>query len=49
MSSSYDLLRSKNILAILDGDTVFGVYSFNDEKKNVEIKMPYLNELHPIC
>ena len=43
MSSSYDLLRSKNILAILDGDTAFGVYSFNDEKKNVEIKMPYLN------
>lgn len=43
MSSPYDLLRSKNILAILDGDTMFGVYSFTDGKKNVEIKMPYLN------
>ena len=36
MSSSYDLLRSKNILAILDGDTAFGVYSFNDENIGVQ-------------
>lgn len=39
VKSPYELLRSKAILAILDGDTRYG------EIDDVDISMPYLDRL----
>lgn len=41
--SKYELLREKNILAILDGDTDFGFLEINGENSNIEVSMPYLS------
>lgn len=41
-NNPYNLLRSKEIIAILDGDSRFGDYSFGDSSK-IEISMPYLS------
>ena len=38
----YELLRTKEIIAILDGDTKFGQYEFEDGK-SVDVAMPYLS------
>ena len=35
--SKYELLREKNILAILDGDTDFGFLEINGENSNIEV------------
>lgn len=40
--SSYELLRTKEIIAILDGDTKYGKYEFNDGTE-LRIMMPYLS------
>lgn len=44
--SGFHLLRSKEIIAILDGDVDFGTLSFvdkNGNEKNIKIAMPYLS------
>lgn len=41
----YKLLKNKQIIAILDGDTKFSVYSFRDNNKEIQISMPYLSGL----
>lgn len=41
--SKYELLREKNILAILDGDTDFGFLEINGESSNIKVSMPYLS------
>ena len=41
-NSSYELLRTKEIIAILDGDTKYGKYEFNDGTE-IQIRMPYLS------
>ena len=41
-NSSYELLRTKEIIAILDGDTKYGKYEFNDGTE-IQIMMPYLS------
>ena len=41
--SKYELLREKNILAILDGDTDFGFLEINGEHSNIKVSMPYLS------
>lgn len=41
--SKYELLRKKNILAILDGDTDFGLLEINGENSNIKVSMPYLS------
>ena len=41
--SKYELLREKNILAILDGDTDFGLLEINGENSNIKVSMPYLS------
>lgn len=41
-TSPYALLKNKNILAILDGDTPLGTYLFSDGQ-TVEVRMPYLS------
>lgn len=41
--SKYELLREKNILAILDGDTDFGFLKINGENSNIKVSMPYLS------
>lgn len=41
--SKYELLREKNILAILDGDTNFGLLEINGENSNIKVSMPYLS------
>lgn len=41
--SKYELLREKNILAILDGDTDFGFLEINGENSNIKVPMPYLS------
>lgn len=38
----YKLLKNKDIIAILDGDTNFGKYEFNDLSKT-DISLPYLS------
>jgi hypothetical protein len=43
MQSKYDLLRSKKILSILDGDERFGDFETNEGKQSVTISMPYLS------
>lgn len=40
--SPYELLRTKEIFAILDGDTKYGKYEFNDGTE-LRIMMPYLS------
>lgn len=42
MSDAFNLLRSKEIIAILDGDTKYGDYEFED-CTTVKIAMPYLS------
>ncbi len=42
MSDAFNLLRSKEIIAILDGDTKYGDYKFEDYT-TVKIAMPYLS------
>jgi hypothetical protein len=39
----FELLREKNILAILDGDTEFGEFKSDEPKGNIKISMPYLS------
>lgn len=44
--NKFSLLRSKGIIAILDGDKDFGDMIFEDEygnEKNIKIAMPYLS------
>lgn len=41
-NTSYELLRNKRIIEILDGDTVFGEYVFCNGDK-VNISMPYMS------
>ena len=41
--SSFELLRTKNILAILDGDVDFGEISTSSSKGNIKISLPYLS------
>lgn len=41
--SKYELLREKNILAILDSDTDFGFLEINGENSNIKVSMPYLS------
>ena len=41
--SKYELLREKNILAILDGDTDFGFLEINGENSNIKVSMTYLS------
>lgn len=41
-TSPYALLKNKNILAILDGDTPMGTYLFSDGQ-TIEVRMPYLS------
>lgn len=41
--SLYELLRTKEIIAILDGDTKFEEYEFEDDHTTVLIAMPYLS------
>lgn len=41
--SKYELLREKNILAILDGDTDFGLLEINGKNSNIKVSMPYLS------
>lgn len=41
--SLYELLRTKEIIAILDGDTKYGEYEFEDDCTKVHICMPYLS------
>jgi len=43
MKSKYELLRSKKILSILDGDENFGDFEANEGKQSVTISMPYLS------
>lgn len=40
--SLYELLNTKEIIAILDGDTKYGKYTFEDET-SIDISMPYLS------
>ena len=40
--STYELLRSKDIIAILDGDTSFGAYEVC-KGKSIDVRMPYLS------
>lgn len=40
--SPYELLRTKDIIAILDGDTKYGKYEFSDGTE-LQIMMPYLS------
>lgn len=42
MSDTFTLLRNKKIIAILDGDTKYGDYEFED-CTTVKIAMPYLS------
>ena len=41
--SSFELLRAKSILAILDGDQAFGEIERADSKQKIRIAMPYLS------
>ena len=41
-SNSYNLLKTKEIIAILDGDTKYGKYEFKDGTE-IQIAMPYLS------
>lgn len=41
--NNFELLRSRNILAILDGDTDFGYLEINGAKSDIQISMPYLS------
>lgn len=41
--SPYELLRNREIIAILDGDTKFGEYEFEDDCTTIQIAMPYLS------
>lgn len=42
MSDSFSLLRTKEIIAILDGDTKYELYKFEDGQ-TINISMPYLS------
>lgn len=41
--SEFELLRDKNILAILDGDTQFGTLEIDGKDSDISISMPYLS------
>lgn len=41
--SKFELLREKSILAILDGDTDFGLLEINGTVSNIKVSMPYLS------
>lgn len=43
INSKFELLRGKQILAILDGDTDFGMLKINGEDSDICISMPYLS------
>jgi hypothetical protein len=43
MKNPYELLRSKKIIAILDGDTELGELSVNDTVEPIKLSMPYLS------
>lgn len=42
MDNKYNLLLTKDIFAILDGDAEFGPYQFSDGS-SVQLQMPYLS------
>lgn len=42
MPNSFELLKTKEIYAILDGDTKYGEYEFSDGR-TINISMPYLS------
>ena len=41
--NKFELLREKQILAILDGDTDFGVLKIGNEESDIRVSMPYLS------
>ena len=41
--SKFQLLRAKNILAILEGDVDFGEIPTSSSKGNIKISLPYLS------
>ena len=41
--SNFQLIKTKNILAILDGDVDFGEISTSSSKGNIKISLPYLS------
>ncbi len=41
-NSLYNLLKAKEIIAILDGDTKYGKYEFKDGTE-IQVRMPYLS------
>ena len=41
--SKFELLRSKSIIAILDGDKDFGPLIINGVDSGIKISMPYLS------
>ncbi|MDR0580303.1 MAG: abortive infection family protein [Campylobacteraceae bacterium] len=43
MDNYYELLRNKDIITILDGDTAFGEFSPTDSDLPVKLSMPYLS------
>jgi hypothetical protein len=43
MKNPYELLRSKKIIAILDGDTSFGEFPVNDTTEQIKVSMPHLS------
>lgn len=47
----YKLLKTKQIIEILDGDTKFREYTFQDDGREIKLSMPYLNgpDLCGIC
>lgn len=42
-TSKFEMLREKSILAILDGDTDFGMLKINGTDSDIKISMPYLS------
>lgn len=43
INNTFELLATKEIYAILDGDTQFEEYIFQDDNTKIEISMPYLS------
>lgn len=43
MLNKFELLRDKNVLAILDGDTDFGTLNIEGKDTGIKVSMPYLS------
>lgn len=50
-TNPYEFLRNREIIAILDGDTEYGEYKFEDDCAIARISMPYLSgpDLCSLC